>query len=162
MPIPTRAALKALFQTGDHPSEADFATLVDAIYDLSVEASDAAAAAVVTANSAAAFIAGRTPKAWARIKSTGGGNWTLVYQVGCLVVLTGTKGSIVTVTFDPVPLADANYSLYVLGQIGIGGGSQTIGPGTPDLTSKTAAAFALLADDAPVANGQAVDFIVWR
>jgi len=34
MSLPTAASLKALFETGDHPSAADFATLIDGIFAL--------------------------------------------------------------------------------------------------------------------------------
>jgi hypothetical protein len=50
MPIPTRADCKARFQTGDQPTEADFATyIIDPMYDLAQESIDASTAAVAAA-----------------------------------------------------------------------------------------------------------------
>lgn len=44
MPIPTRAALKAYFETGDKPTQAQIAELIDAIYDLNQQTADNARA----------------------------------------------------------------------------------------------------------------------
>lgn len=48
MPIPTRETIKAYFETGDVPTQVQFAALIDAVYDLSQQANDNADAAVAT------------------------------------------------------------------------------------------------------------------
>jgi hypothetical protein len=120
MPIPTREAIKAYFETGDVPTEAQFAEFIDAVYDLAQESQDTATDAVNIATAAAA----RTPVAMGLVKIASGANAAPVApvahrEVACTIgVVQNTPGGLypravtatVTVTLDDAN-ADARYPL---------------------------------------------------
>lgn len=69
MPIPTREELKEYFETGDTPTQAQFAEFIDAVYDLAQQAQDAADAAAA----AAAAVAGKTARCFGLVRVSNGG-----------------------------------------------------------------------------------------
>lgn len=117
MPIPTRAELKAFFETGDQPTQAQFAELIDAIYDLVQGAQDTADAAETAA--AAAVAAVKVPvKAFIRFKcltTVSPGPYHQTYRNHGItlasVQLTGAS-ALYTFTFDDAE-ADVNYTVEV-------------------------------------------------
>lgn len=120
MPIPTRETLKAYFETADVPTQAQFAALIDAAFDLAQEANDKSDAAVATANAAAANVA----RAFGLIRfyrtgSAGPASATLKAN-GCTIAaaftFTGSTGSysIYTVDVTITPTVDFDDDDFVI------------------------------------------------
>lgn len=155
MPIPTRAELKAYFETGDHPTEAQFAALVDAIYDLVQGATDVADAAAADAADAVALVAARAPRAYAHFKYTTSGTdrWTVDNFVGCSIVLSGTFSRTATITFD-TPIGDNKYTILVKGD--------DYGSIDPVVVSKSSTVLVLTLPGSSPPDGYTSDFVVLR
>lgn len=89
MPITPRATLKSYFETGDTPNQAQFAALVDTMFDLTQSLTDAAEAA-------AAVAADSIPKCLGRIKYQRGGGGAgsiaaVLKDFGCTITLGATS-----------------------------------------------------------------------
>jgi hypothetical protein len=108
MPIPTRAELKARFQTGDVPTQADFDAAWDAMYDMFQAAMDAAAAVATDAEEAVDVAEARAAKCF--------GIAHFAYPVWVIDSCTGgtmvPAGGVITVTFD-VPMPDTDYVVVI-------------------------------------------------
>lgn len=95
MPVPyTATQLKARFETGDVPTQQDFADLIDTVFHMSQQALDQADAAVALAEKAAAVYALYS------IDYPGGDGamaYTVRRQVGCTVTM-GTSRALATVS----------------------------------------------------------------
>lgn len=118
MPIPTREDIKAYFQTGDHPTQAEFAAMIDAMYDMAQQSDAKAAAAVATANAAE----GRSARCFGLVKfvhtTTAAPTPTTLKANNCTMTvaftLTGTSGAYrlydTVVTIVPTTdFADVNF-----------------------------------------------------
>lgn len=155
MPIPTRAELKAYFETGDHPTQAQFAALIDAMFDLFQEAIDQADAAVADAAAAVAYTEARSPRAYAHFKYTtvGTDRWTVDSAVGCTIVLSGTYSHTATITFDE-DIGDDKYTILLPGDEKGGSG--------PVVVAKSGTVLVLTLPGAPPSNLDTSDFAVLR
>lgn len=128
MPL-TRAALKALFETGDVPSQANYADLIDTFFDIVQEANDAAAAAAADAADALAIVEARAARCFGLLKAVDvglGNDYAVDNVVGATIVLSGTDKRTVTVTFDE-DLGDTKYTVLTSNE----------NVGAPTVTSKT-------------------------
>ena len=157
MPIPTRAELKAYFETGDHPTQAQFAALIDAIYDLAQQNSDDAAAAVASADAAVATVAAKTPKAVAKVRYHSA-QWVVDLQVGCTVALSGTQKRTMVLTFTTA-MPDTIYLVEVES-----GTSAHEGGLKGAITAQTTASISVTLDiSSNGANeGDLYQLIIWR
>jgi hypothetical protein len=153
--IPTRAELKAYFETGDHPTQAQFAALIDAIYDLVQGATDVADAAAADAAAAVAYTEERAPRAYAHFKytTTGTDRWTVDSAVGCTIVLSGAYSHTATITFDTA-IGDDKYTILWNGD--------EHGGAAPTLVSKASDVLVIQLPGAPPSNGDTSDFVVIR
>lgn len=109
MPIPfTASQIKAWLETGDHPTQQQFADWVDTLFYMNQQALDLATAADAAAAAAVAAVAARPgPKVLVALKNVAG-TWTVAKQFGCTAVVSGFE--ILTVTFSTA-FADTNYAL---------------------------------------------------
>lgn len=90
MPIPTRETLKAYFETGDTPTEAQFEALIDAIYDLAQSSQDTADAAVAAVEATLPLCLGalRVEIANNYFIGSGGHTETKFREQGCTFTIT--------------------------------------------------------------------------
>lgn len=113
MPIPTRETLKAYFETADVPTEAQFAALIDAIYDLAQSAQDTADAAEALVENYST----RVGSIYGAVTITYAGSSipTPIHLHGCTVGYTGGGvGAVLnlTFTFDDVLPSDEYVCLF--------------------------------------------------
>lgn len=117
MPIPQdQAVLKSYFNTGDKPTEAQFAELIDTMFALYQDAKDTANGAVALIAAAAA----RYPRVYGYIKKVPP---TLVNGYGIATVTTITLG--VRITFT-TPFADTNYTILLTEVDGYSGANPSV------------------------------------
>lgn len=106
MPIPTRETIKAYFETGDTPTQAQFGALIDAIYDLAQNSQDVADAALdlVTATLPICLGAFRVEIANNYLLGSGGHTETEYREQDCTFTITHLGA---TLTGNPASGADA-------------------------------------------------------
>jgi len=110
MPSPTRAELKAFFETGDVPTQEQMGELVDKVFDGDQDVMTVANAAADDAAAALETVQQYSSKCFATLKghAIGGGSyeWIVDNAAGCTIVLSGASNKTVTVTFDTALLDD--------------------------------------------------------
>ena len=102
MPIPTRGTIKANFETGKKPTQAQYHEWIDATYDLSQQAIDTAEAAADVVDDIAIKASGLLTIAMA-------GTFTLTMAAP---VVYRQRGCTVTVTQNAVPVSSGIIRVY--------------------------------------------------
>jgi len=116
MPIPSRATLKSYFETADQPTQAQFAALIDAIYDMNVDiaaVADAAAADAAAALAKAADVIDMRASFHCLIPANyqdNGVAFTLEDSLNIASVATLVSGGHAIATFT-APFADTYFSV---------------------------------------------------